>query len=263
VNGASFTWKGGSIGKDGTIGGLRICGQDGLPLQLESGATGAVIDGLRFNPQDGDPTPNSCSANGVHLEEIRVQETQNVTIKNNYFVDDSGVPGNGDGSGHIFVTSASPSSTAAAGLVLQNNVFERTSGTYAIQVHSNVTNCGWTFAYNTFAQPVALQCNDTNMKWIGNLGADEGCVGTHVKNVVQSSTPKTCGSDKWVSGPDGQLGNLGIGPGGHLLAGSPAIDAGETDTSSDYCTGALGGRDFENNMRPAGAACDAGASEFK
>jgi hypothetical protein len=55
-----------------------------------------------------------------------------------------------------------------------------------------------------------------------------------------------------------EIGNLGIAPDGvHLDAGSPAIDAGE----SDYCTGALGAVDREGNPRPLGRTCDAGPHE--
>lgn len=260
VGGTDFTWQRGSLGQDGTTGGQRqtACdggNGDGEPIWVDG--NGATFDGIRINPQLADSTPVSCSFNGYHLENIRIQSAQNVTVKNSWFL-----AGSDAGSGHIFVTSSSPSSTAANGLKLLNNIFEDVNGSYAMQVHSNVTNCAWTFAYNTWYQGAALQCNDTDITWVGNLGVYPGCVGTHIKNVWQNNNSFTCGSDTWISGPQYGTGNLGLGADGHLNAGSPAIDAGETNTASDFCTSTLGSVDFEGGVRPNGTACDAGADEY-
>lgn len=262
ITAPNFTWHGGKLGADGTTGWARqtLCDGgvgDGEPIWIESSGTGATIDGVRINPQLADDTPVSCSSNGFHLENIRVQAAQNVTIKNSWFL-----AGSDAGSGHIFVTEASPSSTAATGFTLRNNIFEPVNGTYAMQVHSNVTNCSWTFAYNTMMQPFALTCNDNAATWIGNLGVAPGCVGTHTKNVFQRPAGgSACGTDTFVTGPANGYGNLGIGTGGKLNAGSPAIDAAETPGGADFCTHQLGAVDFEGTIRPQGTICDAGADE--
>ena len=96
----------------------------------------------------------SGSVDGFHLEYVRVQATQNVTIRNSVFVPDAG-SGNGAGSGKIFVTSSSASSSAANGLKLIGNSFGTVKGSYSIQTHTNVQNAnGWQIKNNTFAQPV-------------------------------------------------------------------------------------------------------------
>jgi hypothetical protein len=261
VVGSNFLWQRGQLGQDGATPGVRSC-SDGLPVWIESSGAGATLDGIRFNPADGDPTPGVCgSFNGVHIETIRIQSAQNVTVRNSFFVDGSGVSGNGEGSGKIFITSASPSSTAAAGFRAENNVFQPTTGSYAIQVHSNVTNCAFTLAYNTWYQPVAFQCNDAGATWVGNLGVYVGCAGTHVKNLWQWSSAISCGSDAWVSGANYGVGSLGLSSTGRLNAGSPAINAGEVPGASDYCTHRLGARDIDGDARPYGTACDVGADE--
>ena len=96
----------------------------------------------------------SGSVDGFHLEYVRVQAAQNVTIRNSVFVPDAG-SGNGAGSGKIFVTSSSASSSAANGLKLIGNTFGTVKGSYSIQTHANVQNAnGWQIKSNTFAQPV-------------------------------------------------------------------------------------------------------------
>ena len=123
-------------------------------LWIESSATGATLDGIRFNSMSASGAACSGSVDGFHLEYVRVQETQNVTIRNSTFVPDAG-SGNGAGSGKIFVTSSSASSSAANGLKLIGNNFGTVKGSYSIQTHPNVQNAnGWQIKNNTFAQPV-------------------------------------------------------------------------------------------------------------
>ena len=170
-NGQNFTWQGGRLGRDGTVGGLRSCvNSDGQPIWID--AAGATIDGVRINPQDADPVPRTCQpGNGFHFEDVRIQSAQNVTIANSVFVDSSGVPGNGDGSGNIFITSASASTTAASGLRLIDNVFERVKGSYAIQVHANVQRYNsWVVQRNRFDQPTLDQGTYVNLSACGNAG---------------------------------------------------------------------------------------------
>ena len=119
----NFTWNVGSLGQDGVNGGQRSCNTgDGEPVWIESSATGATLDGIRFNSMSASGAACPGSVDGMHLEYVRVQETQNVTIRNSVFVPDAG-SGNGAGSGKIFVTSSSASSTAANGLKLIGNNF--------------------------------------------------------------------------------------------------------------------------------------------
>ena len=112
----------------------------------------------------------SGSVDGFHLEYVRVQSAQNVTISNSVFVPDAGT-GNGAGSGKIFITSSSSSSSAANGLKLLGNTFGTVKGSYAIQTHANVQNAnGWQIKNNSFAQPV-MSPNLAAGTACGNTGA--------------------------------------------------------------------------------------------
>jgi hypothetical protein len=59
-----------------------------------------------------------------------------------------------------------------------------------------------------------------------------------------------------VTGDSFSTDQLGLDTDETLLAGSPAIDAGEA-----MCVATSGGFDFEGDARPLGSACDAGADE--
>jgi hypothetical protein len=249
VTGRRFTWRGGGLGTQSRTAGARspACdggNGDGEPIWIDATAAGATIDGIRIAPQRADPAPRSCSANGFHLEGIRIQEARDVTIRNVHFL-----PGSQAGSGHIFVTSAASSARAASGLALEGNVFTPVEGTYALQVHPNVTGCAWRFTANTFMQPPLLDCDAGDAVWTANLGPDPGCTGRQVANVFQRAAPAACGTNRYVAG------DLGLRPDGTLTPGSPAVDA----VPRDNCPAR---RDLEGDRRPAGAACDAGADEL-
>ena len=99
VRGQNFTWQGGSLGQDGVNGGQRSCNTgDGEPVWIESSAAGATLSGIRFNSMSASGAACSGSVDGFHLEYVRVQAAQNVTIQNSTFVPDAGT-GNGAGSG--------------------------------------------------------------------------------------------------------------------------------------------------------------------
>jgi hypothetical protein len=261
ISGASnVRWSRGELGTAGQTGGKRVCGQDAEPLQV-SEADHVTIDSVRFHPQDADPTPSSCSSNGFHLEMIRLDAaTTFFTLSNSTF-------DNGDNSGtaSIFITEPG-GSVDPHDLTFENNFFGTNDAVGVFDVHSNVTSCvNFTFAYNTFRAPTgAFQCTSVvNTTWIGNLGANgpsSPCFGTFVNNVWQDTSSDRCGSDKWITGPRGQVNNLGLGgpDGFQLLPSSPAIDAGER---AGYCTSRLGKRDHDGRPRPIGGRCDAGASE--
>ena len=170
----------GSLGADGTAGGQRSCNTgDGEPVWIESSATGATLDGIRFNSMSASGAACSGSVDGFHLEYVRLQEAQNVTIRNSTFVPDAG-SGNGAGSGKIFVTSSSVSSSAANGLKLIGNTFGTVRASYSMQTHTNVQNAsGWQIKNNTFAQGVISP----------NLAAGAACGNT---GPVAASWQTTC-----------------------------------------------------------------------
>jgi hypothetical protein len=243
-----FTWQGGSHGQDGVNGMPRGCDKShGQPVWVF--ASNATLDGIRFNPKKilaGTPGQYCGTDNTPHLETIRTEsDGTNLTVKNSWFT-----PGSDAGSGHIFT------STGAQGLKLINNVFDPVNGSYAIQAGSSA--CDWTLLYNTFTQGLSLGCT-SGFTTVGNLGvSNPSCSGTHFKNVWQGTNNGTA-----CSGTDKTFSNLGIGTAGHLNSTSPAINAAEAGTGSDYCVGALvESRDYEGNTRPFGGACDAGASEY-
>jgi len=242
VDGPDFTWRGGSHGEDGVVGGPLTCREPaGVPTWIFK--PGATLDGIRFNAKTVQKGAGQyCGDDDVpHLETIRLEaEAADTTIANSRFVE-----GSDAGSGHIF------SSVPVSGLTLVNNVFEPVNGTYSIQA-GNPENSGWKLLYNTFMQ--AGSFTGTGFTWVGNLGvaAPGDCSGTRIANVWQGEG--SCGSDTFAG-----TSSLGIGAGGHLQDGSPAIDAGE----SDQCTGdQVAAVDFEGDARPTGDACDAGADEF-
>lgn len=244
VQGNDFKWRGGRIGADGTLGGQRHCNTgDGQPLQLENNGP-ALIEGVRFNPQGSDQTPDECSENGMHLENIRIQGTPNVTLRNNYFVD-----GGEAGSGHVFVSGE----TSGDGLVFDGNYFGDLEGSYAVQVNETAGACNWTWRNNTFLLPVT--CADPDSTWIGNLGVYISCTGTRVGNIIQSASAPPCAGDTIIAGPDNETGELGIGATGRLEADSPAIDVGLS------CPGCPK-TDYDGNVRPQGGGWDAGAFEW-
>lgn len=167
VRGGGFTWRGGSLGADGTVGGKRQnpgeCGAgDGQPLQIESRGP-ALIERVRFNPQQPDLTPTSCSRDGFHLETVRVEGTPNVTFRANRFVD-----GGGSGSGHIFFSGEA----AAKGQRIEDNYFGELQGTYAVQVSGTVPTCDWRWEGNTFRRAALGTENGCgeDARWTANRG---------------------------------------------------------------------------------------------
>jgi hypothetical protein len=263
IDGEHFLWQRGSLGEDGTVGGERRCDAfDSEPVNVN--ADYATLDGIRFNPQKAAlGTDPSCGAdNNFHLENVRVQGAAHFHLRNSWFLE-----GSDAGSGHVFITTTSPDDVQPIGFVAENNVWEPVNGSYALQAHSNVTDCGsYVIAYNLLYQGMAFQCASYDgMQWIGNLGpkSTSGCDdGTYVNNVWQNEFDVACGTDTWIEGPMYGTESLGIAADKmHLDADSPAIDAGEADSDTDYCTAALGSVDRDGNARPLGERCDAGPHE--
>jgi hypothetical protein len=96
---------------------------------------------------------------------VRVEATQDVTLRGLDFRPDSEA-----GSGHVFVTSATPCATAARGLEIAGSTFAPVEGTYGLQVNPNVQACAWRITGNTLAQPFLLDCATAGLVWSGNRG---------------------------------------------------------------------------------------------
>lgn len=149
-----FTWDGGGIHDRA----MRRCALNdtGVPIWLN--ADRATIRNLDIGAELIDDTV--C----IHGENIRVENDDDVTITGNYF------HGGGDeGSGHVFIT-CSPSCVASR-ISVEGNVFEPVNGTYAIQIHQNVSQYdSWTIRNNRFDQPVLDYPRYTNLVACGNTG---------------------------------------------------------------------------------------------
>ena len=123
---------------------------DGEPLWIESSATGAITrrDQVQLDERQRRRLLRLRRRLPPRVRP-RSSPAQNVTIRNSVFVPDAG-SGNGAGSGKIFVTSSSASSSAANGLKLIGNTFGTVKGSYSIQTHTNVQNAnGWQIKSNS------------------------------------------------------------------------------------------------------------------
>jgi hypothetical protein len=260
-------WDGGTFG-DPAIFEERRCDEfDGQPIWIEPDADGTIIEDITFHPQNtAVGTDPSCGGdNTLHLETIRMQSVTNVTVRRNRFLEGSEV-----GSGHIFWSSGSP--TGVAGIKLIGNLFENGEMNYWIQTGGSMTggSCGSGFvvAYNTFRTAEGVGCSWSGSTWTGNLGVDQGCNGTNVKNLYQRPSGSACGTNTYVTGPafddfttpDSGSENLDIDlTTGALQSDSEAINAGETSV----CGGDVQSLDHYGTTRPAGGAnCDAGFYEY-
>jgi hypothetical protein len=239
--GNRFHWDGGTWGDASPP--PRNCSTPHGEIIWDDGVTGVTIEGVTFNKQTTvvGAGPYCGSDNVPHLEFVRLEaNSDNFTLRNNVYM-----PGSEAGSGYIFVNNGTTDNVKIVG----NYFADNDSPNYWIQAGDSP--CNWTIAYNTFSgnDGAYLGCNA--ITWIGNLGPANsypGCSGTHIDNVWQ--TTGSCGSDDFTTG------SLGVGTGGHLQAGSIAIDAAGTS----QCQSLTGGVDIDG--RPRTGACDAGTDEF-
>lgn len=241
IEAQNFTWSGGSWRQDGTVMPPLDCQGGGQAMNMQSSAQFVVLEGLRVNPANISDDP-SCDP---HVEAMRIQNTNNVTIRNNRFV------GGGEwGSGYIFTGAGA----APENVSIYNNIFPA-SGPPHLSCQCT-TGANWFVGYNTFSTQSFALTPLTNVTAVGNYGASIGCAATSIKNVWSGSG--SCGTDTYIGGAA-----LGLDSEGRTQAGSPAIDAAETPGASDHCTDAatIASKDFEGQARPQGSVCDAGADE--
>lgn len=271
VNGA--VWRGGEFGGPNPF--ARDCPGQHEPFEL-FGSLNTTISGVTLWPQAVREASPNCVDGHYHLETFRIdQGAANIRIESNRFK-----VGDASNSATIFITESPPGSGQPHDITIQNNIFEggtNASNIIATQSPAISTCSNYIVAYNTFLGGESVNFSGCTT-WpgtqiIGNLGPHQNlsCWGatSWVKNTWQHQFSSTmCGSDVRVAGTSFASENLGIDSTGHLLPGSPGINAGETPGPTDYCTATLGltglgSIDFDNEVRPfAGAGiCDAGADE--
>lgn len=222
VNGARFTWIGGSLGDAGTTPGLRCIptGNGYEPFAINGSNT--TVKRITIYPQGGGNAPCDGGSDGFHEEDVRINGGANNTLIDGVTFPNGDSVNRNAGSGKIFWGNGGTST----GTIIRNTVFGGASSpNTATQSCTPSCSCpSTTFAYNTF---------------IDDARAD-ACTGTSIQNY----------------GP-GSAASLQVTALGRLLAGSPAIDAGPSGCAVD-----TGGFDVDGDVRPFGAACDQGADEF-
>jgi hypothetical protein len=263
INGPNFTYLRGQVGRTSSPYETTTCDNATVePIWFMSGSAGGTIDGVTVggyipldrartegggDPCSGDPPP--------HVETVRLDDADNITIRNSYF----NTTGGDHGSGHIFTRSDSDN------LLVYNTRFAaRCCGNPTIAADEGNTASGWVIAYNTFDTSASDGFNlpaggDTII--VGNYGGDQlACSGGGRDILNKFSGSGSCGTNTYTGATDLQLdANLLLESGS-----APAVDGGETPGASDYCTDAAGvnSLDYEGDTRPAGSVCDAGADEF-
>ena len=128
-----------------TLPACATAASDNEPLWIN--ADGATVDGVAFGVFDA----GDCGASGpFHLEDIRIQGASDFTLLNSTFS-----AGSDAGSGHIFITTTSPSDSQPKRFRVENTIFPPVVGSYAIQIHTNVTSYDhYIYRNNRFDQPI-------------------------------------------------------------------------------------------------------------
>lgn len=246
VYAAGFTWEGGNLGRAGEVATATCDHATMEPLWFQSGGDNATIDGITIYPYDPKVAAGAnCGVdNTPHIETIRLEDADDVTIKNSYFDTDGG----DHGSGHVF-TSSDPDNFR----LINNRIGPR--GTNAWMQCNGCTGTGWLLAYNTITETGGVFTPGSSTQ-VGNFGEASGCWATNIASVYDGAG--SCGSNTYIGAT-----SFGLDANLKLEAGSPAIDAAETPGASDHCTDAtsVASVDFEGTVRPQGSVCDAGADE--
>jgi hypothetical protein len=251
-DGARFTIIGGQLGYPGEDN-LVFCDHAVIePIWLQSGGDSALIDGLTVNvyrpvlntlvPIPPDTNGNTCGSDNLpHLETVRLEDADNVTIQNSVLL------GSDSGSGHIF------SSSDPDGFTFQNNImFDRGLANGNIQLRvGDFTGSDWAFIHNTNLDQggFAGVTPGGTLLFRSNFGNDFGCIGTNTTNRYDGSG--SCGTNTYFGATAFGVNTTT----GRLESGSPAIDNG----GSAPCAIAT---DIDGENRPKASSCDAGADEF-
>jgi hypothetical protein len=256
TGGSNVTWKNSGLGDPGNTQ-IRLCMKgDGEPVELSnvSNLVFSNIDFYPFQPELGNPI---CGPDGnMHLETIRVWDGVNGwRLERSRFH-------SGDGSGSARVFFSKISGADATNITFVNNWFGRSSGSVSIYLTRNSPCTNYVFAYNYWEQGFVDECTPKNgLLVIGNTGTKPNyisCEGiVYIRNLWSWDTAGRCGSDRWVTDPCKCLAPFRYGPDGyHLLAGSPAINAGDLA----QCRVLTRGVDIDGRRRKG--ICDAGPDEY-
>jgi hypothetical protein len=226
-----------------------------------------TLSNMTFEPQYVcDVGVGDCGGGDVyHLETVRIdKQVEGVTIEDSVFES-----GGEDNTALVFITSPNGATWNPSNITIRNTVFGSHGGSVNMDGGAFAVCDNWTFAYNTFTKDRISTCaSGSSVTWVGNAGPKSGAScgtgETWIRNVWQDSADTSCGTDTWVEGTRFAIDSLGLDANFQPSSGSSAVvDAGETDSGSDYCTGALGSVDRAGNARPVGSACDAGAYEWQ
>jgi glycine betaine/choline ABC-type transport system substrate-binding protein len=254
--GSNVTWKNSGLGDPGNTQ-IRLCQKgDGEPVELSNvrNLVFSNIDFYPFQPEIGNPV---CGPDGnMHLETIRVWDGVNGwRMERSRFH-------NGDGSGSARVFFSKIGGADPTNVTFVNNWFGNSTGSVSVYLTRNSPCTNYTFAYNHWEQAFVDECTPKNsLRVIGNTGTKPNyipCGGiVYIRNLWSWDAAGTCGTDRWVTDPCKCLAPFRYGPDGyHLLAGSPAINAGDTT----QCRVLTRGVDIDG--RPRKGVCDAGPDEY-
>lgn len=262
---ANSAWINSELGTEGNAI-ERVCVQDNLPMRISS-STDLLIDHVTFWPFLPDEDPGRCGGGVMHLETIRMWDTNDgVTFSNNVFAA-------GDGSQSARISSSvggcgPPTCPDNKNIWIIQNAFLDICCGYAAPdvIYGDNRACvGWVFAYNLFTNGQAgIQdycSSQTGMVMVGNEAFNSGgcpITGTNIANLWVATTHGSCSGNAWLTdaSPLDWSAYVFDTDGYHLTASSPSINAGEGALCATY----TGGVDIDGEPRTG--TCDAGPDEY-